>query len=57
MGNLHTARSERPELSEREITYITLHTHFTRKQINDFYRIIHVVISILMNSVIYIRMN
>jgi Ca2+-binding EF-hand superfamily protein len=37
MGNLHTARSERPELSEREITYITLHTHFTRKQINDFY--------------------
>jgi Ca2+-binding EF-hand superfamily protein len=37
MGNLHPARSERPELSEREITYITLHTHFTRKQINDFY--------------------
>jgi Ca2+-binding EF-hand superfamily protein len=37
MGNLHPARSERPELSERELTYITLHTHFTRKQINDFY--------------------
>ncbi|CAF5163138.1 unnamed protein product, partial [Rotaria magnacalcarata] len=31
------ARSERPELNEREISYIILHTHFTRKQINDFY--------------------
>lgn len=37
MGNLHPARVERPELSEREITYISLHTHFTRKQINDIY--------------------
>lgn len=37
MGNLHPARSERPELSERELTYITLHTHFTRKQINEFF--------------------
>jgi Ca2+-binding EF-hand superfamily protein len=37
MGNLHPTRSERPELSERELTYITLHTHFTRKQINDFH--------------------
>ncbi|CAF0782374.1 unnamed protein product [Rotaria sp. Silwood1] len=37
MGNLHPSRSERPELSERELSYITLHTHFTRKQINDFY--------------------
>jgi Ca2+-binding EF-hand superfamily protein len=37
MGNLHPARSERPELTERELSYITLHTHFTRKQINDFY--------------------
>ena len=37
MGNLHPARSERPELSERELTYITLHTRFTRKQINDYY--------------------
>jgi Ca2+-binding EF-hand superfamily protein len=37
MGNILPSRSERPELSEREISYITLHTHFTRKQINDFY--------------------
>ncbi|CAF0995296.1 unnamed protein product [Rotaria sordida] len=37
MGNLHPSRSERPELNERELSYITLHTHFTRKQINDFY--------------------
>ncbi|CAF4243665.1 unnamed protein product, partial [Rotaria magnacalcarata] len=37
MGNLNPARSERPELNEREISYIILHTHFTRKQINDFY--------------------
>jgi Ca2+-binding EF-hand superfamily protein len=37
MGNLNPARCERPELSERELSYITLHTYFTRKQINDFY--------------------
>lgn len=37
MGNLHPGRVERPELTEREITYITLHTNFTRKQINDYY--------------------
>ena len=37
MGNLHPARNERPELSERELVYITLHTNFTRKQINDFH--------------------
>ena len=37
MGNIHLGRSERPELSERELSYITLHTNFTRKQINDFY--------------------
>jgi len=37
MWNLHLARSEHPELSERQITYITLHRNFTRKQINDFY--------------------
>ena len=37
MGNLHPARNERPELSERELTYITLHTQFTRKQINEFF--------------------
>jgi Ca2+-binding EF-hand superfamily protein len=37
MGHLHPARIERPELTERELSYITLHTHFTRKQINDIY--------------------
>ncbi|CAF4954055.1 unnamed protein product [Rotaria sp. Silwood1] len=37
MGNLHPGRNERPELSERELSYITLHTNFTRKQINDFH--------------------
>lgn len=37
MGNLHPARNERPELSERELSYITLHTHFTRKQVDDFH--------------------
>ena len=37
MGNLHLGRSERPELSERELSYITLHTNFTRKQIDDFH--------------------
>ncbi|CAF0978536.1 unnamed protein product [Adineta steineri] len=37
MGNLHPSRIERPELNERELSYIVLHTHFTRKQINDFY--------------------
>ncbi len=37
MGNLHPARIERPELNERELSYITLHTHFTRRQTNDFY--------------------
>jgi Ca2+-binding EF-hand superfamily protein len=37
MGNLHPGRSERPELSERELSYITLHTNFTRKQIDDFH--------------------
>ncbi|CAF5103355.1 unnamed protein product, partial [Rotaria sp. Silwood1] len=26
MGNLHPGRNERPELSERELSYITLHT-------------------------------
>lgn len=37
MGNLQIGRNERPELTERELTYITLHTNFTRKQIDDFY--------------------
>ena len=37
MGNLHPGRTERPELSERELSYITLHTNFTRKQIDDFH--------------------
>lgn len=37
MGHLHPARIERPELTERELSYIVLHTHFTRKQINDIY--------------------
>ncbi|CAF0954508.1 unnamed protein product [Adineta ricciae] len=37
MGNIHLGRNERPELTEREITYITLHTNFSRKQINDFH--------------------
>jgi len=36
MGNLHPGRIERPELSERELSYITLHTNFTRKQIDNF---------------------
>ncbi|CAF0750001.1 unnamed protein product [Adineta ricciae] len=37
MGNLHPARNERPELDEREVLYIVLHTRFTRKQVNDFH--------------------
>ena len=37
MGHIHPARIERPELTEREVSYILLHTHFTRKQINDSY--------------------
>ncbi|CAF2627244.1 unnamed protein product [Rotaria sp. Silwood2] len=37
MGNLLPGRNERPELSERDLSYITLHTNFTRKQINDFH--------------------
>ncbi|CAF0884687.1 unnamed protein product [Adineta steineri] len=37
MGNLQSGRSERPELSERELSYIILHTKFTRKQINDYH--------------------
>lgn len=36
MGNLQFGRNEPPELSEREISYIILHTNFTRKQIDDF---------------------
>lgn len=35
MGQLHPLRLERPELSEREFSHILLHTHFTRKQINE----------------------
>lgn len=37
MGNISPGRNERPELSEREVSYITLHTNFTRKQILDFH--------------------
>jgi Ca2+-binding EF-hand superfamily protein len=37
MGNIQPGRSERPELSERELSYIILHSNFTRKQINDFH--------------------
>jgi len=37
MGNLHPGGTERAELSERELVYITLHTNFTRKQIDDFH--------------------
>ncbi|CAF4252386.1 unnamed protein product, partial [Adineta steineri] len=37
MGNLQPGRSERPELNERELSYIILHTKFTRKQINDYH--------------------
>jgi Ca2+-binding EF-hand superfamily protein len=33
MGNVHPSS----ELSERELSYITLHTNFTRKQIDDFH--------------------
>ena len=38
MGNLLPGRCERPELTEKELSYITLHTNFTRKQIEDFHR-------------------
>ena len=41
MGNLLPGRSERPELTEKEVSYITLHTNFTRKQIDDFHRRFH----------------
>lgn len=37
MGNIYPRRIERPELSERELSYIILHTNFTRKQIDDFH--------------------
>lgn len=37
MGNIYPGRVERPELTEREISYIVLHTNFTRKQIDDFH--------------------
>jgi len=37
MGNIHPGRDERPELTERELSYITLHTNFTRKRIDDFH--------------------
>lgn len=36
MGNIYPGRNERPELTEREISYFVLHTKFTRKQINDY---------------------
>ena len=37
MGTIHPGRSEHPELSERELSYISLHTNFTRKQIEAFH--------------------
>ena len=37
MGNIYPGRNERPELTEREISYIVLHTKFTRKQIDEYH--------------------
>lgn len=37
MGNIYPGRNERPELTERELSYIELHTKFTRKQIDDYH--------------------
>lgn len=36
MGNIYPGAIDRPELSEKDLSYITLHTNFTRKQIDQF---------------------